>query len=319
MGSRALFGLPTAAAGASTRKLKLGIMTSIGAKDTLGLTKTLHAEAVRRAVFTTGPQKWTGSDDFIDHLQKHNRKIVLTIRNGGTSDYDPSYPPSDMKVYKATLRAILEEHRPKVAVIENEMSGSTMYTGTASQYLAQLEAAAEVVSEFSGIKLADGGLPGAVVRDMTYQHILTTAGVESAEDFARRATSTEDEYTRTINGSSYWAPIGHSFLDGFADAGADFVNFHWYETDGLGKVADFLEQHTGLKPISNEVGVRSKSDSEGQKRLLKQAKGKLLYFIQYSIDLIRRNDPARTVYALQDESLKLRPTGEVYKEFATGL
>ncbi|MGI9169250.1 MAG: hypothetical protein ACR2FH_03625, partial [Caulobacteraceae bacterium] len=52
-----------------------------------------------------------------------------------------------------------------------------------------------------------------------------------------------------------------TLVAGYAAAGADYVNFHWYEPDpiAMGQAVAYLQQASGLPAMSNEVGEHSLS------------------------------------------------------------
>jgi hypothetical protein len=57
---------------------------------------------------------------------------------------------------------------------------------------------------------------------------------------------------------------GRRLLRSYRAAGADFVNFHWYESDpeALREVVDSLRSQTGLPAVSNEMGQRTDDPSK---------------------------------------------------------
>lgn len=51
-------------------------------------------------------------------------------------------------------------------------------------------------------------------------------------------------------------------MAGYKQAGADFMNFHWYiaDTNALGEAATYLRTASGLPIMTNEVGQQKTMD-----------------------------------------------------------
>ena len=192
--------------------------------------------------------------------------------------------------------------------------------GTPDQYLAELAAACEV-AHARGILCTNGGLPGGKVIRMTYMNYWDQGRYAEAMDFAARVTASSEEYAYMLDPTKVdWvrnaSDEGHLFLDGYAAAGVDYVNFHWYETDARAfeEVGTFLADSTELPVITNEIGQRSDDPANISVHMQKILDLDLDYAIWFSLDK-NTGVTETSVLALQNKDESLRRHGEAYKAF----
>lgn len=262
--------------------------------------------------------KYSGSCPDCDAALNAGLKLILTVRNGGGRG-TPSFPPSDIAAYKATLEKVMQKYRPEVLVVENEEnSGKLFYSGTPAQYHDELSAACSV-SHRLGVKCANGGLVSSLTALLVIDDYLKNGQAAAAEDYFNRTIAGKfggQSFTAAVNSQEAKSQItkGKELLSGYKSAGADFINFHWYIADvqALGTAKEYLEKASGLPAMTNEIG-QQKNESPVQVTSIMQEiiNLKLPYAVWYSIDTPGFGE-AR---ALTESDGSLRPNGEAFEKF----
>lgn len=206
--------------------------------------------------------------------------LVLTLRNGSGSG--ASTPPKDLGAYQKAVGEILENYRPALIAVENEENLAASYSDgsasgvwdnpndsvdTAREYARQLNVACEEAQK-RNMKCANGGLTSDTAAILTWFQYMSLGQNDKACSYAKRALGDEkfckiktpaqvpDKPRKQIE-------LGRKLLTVYKNSPADYVNFHWYLQDAaaLGETADFLQQVTGKRAISNEMGQRAGEDS----------------------------------------------------------
>ena len=259
-----LLAAPSTSFAASTDHNPFGMMFSQASTRLAELATDLGASNVRRLVTLNS---WTGTCAGCGVFTDEGLDIVLTVRNSSSGSL-PSAPPPVLSAYKMRVGEVLDSVNPKVLVVENEETVAQYYTGNASQYHSMLAASCSEAHE-RGIKCTNGGLPNPNVILMTYFHYQDIGEDALADSYLRRAVLDDDEYnfnSNPYNETKLRSKVNGytAFLNGYADAGADYINFHWYRADAqaFAETVHYLEGATGLPAISNEVGQYVESASQ---------------------------------------------------------
>lgn len=241
-----------------------------------------------------------------DIARQAGLELVLTVRANGPS---ATSPPADLTAFEHALGAALDRYRPAVLVVENEENSALFYAGTPSEYLAELAAACRVAHE-RGIPCANGGLVSALVVLLVYDHYRSTQGVAASEAFADRAFTPEQRNVLGSPEAEAQIGKGKQLLAGYRAAGADYVNFHWYQPDAraLGEAVTFLRTSTGLPVISNEMGQFTDDPAQTTAVLDAAVRAGLPLVVWFGLD----GPKAR---GLVNPDGTLRPTGEAFKRF----
>jgi hypothetical protein len=205
--------------------------------------------------------EWNGTCLECDLALKAGLKLVLTVRANGRRQ--ATSPPGDLAAYRRTLGQVLDRYRPSLLVVENEENSALFYTGTPEKYAAELEAACQVAHE-KGVACTNGGLVSSLVALLVYHGYMGSGQKAKAEDFASR--SFVPEQRRLLGSARVREQIrkGKALLSAYRDAGADFVNFHWYIADprALEEAVAYLKAQTGLPVVTNEISQHSDDPDE---------------------------------------------------------
>jgi hypothetical protein len=180
-------------------------------------------------------------------------KILLNFNN---SEYKSKPVPfaSDLTKYQSDLKKLLSGFTtmPAVAVIENEESNLSYYSGTAQEYIKLLSTAIPVMHA-NGIKVANGGLTSTGLNYLVYQDFMNRGKVDSATAFQQR-THLAVKNAQTQNRGAFIDAL----LQAYTNMDLDYVNFHWKgtspDTQDLSAVINYLKKRTGKPIISNELG-----------------------------------------------------------------
>lgn len=310
--------LPTPAAARSIGVMlggeNWGTMTSV--RERISAARELGVNLFRPWDITLAD--WPEGKADAEAFAKAGFRLILTVRNNGRSGTPPtpSTPPGDLEAYKARLRDVLETLRPEVVVIETELGSKSYFRGTAEAYGRQLRAAVEVGRE-CGVKVTNGGFGGKMLTALVHEDYLRRRLPAEADSFARRAC-TEDQYRQLREPDEpkklrEMIAFGEALLAQYRRAGIDYLNFHWYNDDpeALEETSAFLERHTGLQPMINEIG-HSQQNPNGVKALLaKIVELGLPYAVWYSVT---RHDAT----PLQSSSKGWRDDGIAFRAFMRG-
>jgi hypothetical protein len=255
--------------------------------------------------------EWNGTCDECQPVHAAGLQFVLTIRN--TSNIlSPAGPLSDMSSYKRTVGQVIDAYKPALVVAENEENTPHYFTGTPQQYLGELKALCDVAHS-KGVKCANGGLLGESVAWVLYFHYLDSGQTQAAQAYAQRAFAQFQLAKLNQGGEAEGrqvADLTMSFLKGYKAAGADYVNFHWYVSNGdaMKETALYLEQLTGLTAVTNEMGQRDLDTSATESLLNGVVSAKLPIAVWFSSD-------SRLSKAFVNPDGSLRPTGEVFRSY----
>lgn len=192
-------------------------------------------------------------------------RLVLHAKSGPALASPPLTTDKAIADYQRQLGATLEATRPALLAVENEENYTGYYTGTAAQYLRQLNAAA-TVAHAQGIPVTDGGITSTMVALSTWKDLYDRGLDAEASDFATRAFADEawirrDLAVRPFKGLSR-PPAEASrqkaldLIAAFRTAPIDAVNFHWYIDDdrALEQTIEYLRRATGKPVVSTEMG-----------------------------------------------------------------
>lgn len=246
-------------------------------------------------------------------------KLVLTVRNGGGGG-TPSTPPSDYNLYRTNITKVLDTYRPALLVVENEENSQALfYSGTPAQYHTELSNAC-AVAHSKGYKCTNGGLVSNLVAHLVAEEYYVSGETDLAEDFYRRAIAGRDgadaTYARQRQNPQLAPQLqrGQQLLAGYKDAGADYVNFHWYvaDTKALEEAVKYLEQITGLPAMTNELGQQNNEDPAQVTAVMQKVQSlRLPYAIWFSQDT-QGFAGARSLF---NEDGTIRPNGQAFADF----
>ena len=263
--------------------------------------------------------KWNGSCAECDMVAAQGLKLILTVRNNGGSG-QPTSPPADLEAYKKKLESILDKYKPEILAVENEEnSQSLFYSGSPSQYHQELKTACEV-SHSRGIKCTNGGLVSSLVALLTANSYIEKGDNSKADDFIK-LTFRDDQYDKfqKAGGFSSKAIVdqvekGKELILGYKNAGADYMNFHWYiaDTKSLEEAVNFLEATSELNAMTNEVGQQRNEDPNQVTSVMQKIVDlKFTYAVWFSLD-VPGFGGARS---LLNPDGTLRPSGEAFRDF----
>jgi hypothetical protein len=252
---------------------------------------------------------WDGQCDECATVWDAGLDFILTIRN--TSDIKvAASPATDLDAYRDTVGEIIDVYDPALVVIEAEEDTPAFWSGTPEEYTEQLRAGCEAAHD-RGIPCANGGLLSGTIGYLVYQHYVDTGQLDQAQSFADRAFEDFQQRAARPGGEERIkerADHALSFLTTYRDAGADYVNFHWYQSDdaALEEVFTYLQELTGLPAISNEIGQRNDDPENTERVLIKIKELGMRIAVWYAAD-------ARLARGLADRDGTLRPTGEAFR------
>lgn len=256
---------------------------------------------------------WTSKKAIVcpqcDEAQKQGLKLIITIRTDGGSQ-TPSTPPTDMEKYKQFVGEALNKYKPELLVVENEENSQTIfYAGTAEQYLAELKASCEVAHAKS-IKCTNGGLVSSLIVLMVADNYEKTKGKAESDAYLKKAL-TPEKTVQLLSARNRESQItkGKSLLAGYLDAGADYVNFHWYAfPEAFTEALQYVELSSGLPALTNEVGQQNEDASQTTAIMQKIVDNRLPYAIWFSIRV-------NNAIPLQEANGTLNARGEAFKQF----
>jgi hypothetical protein len=239
-------------------------------------------------------------------------KVLLNFCSSGSSDGSLLPFVTDLVQYKIDLRNILNTFTvmPEVAVIENEESNRYYYSGTASEYIDQLNAAISVMHA-NGIKVANGGLTGGGLEFLVYQDLIDQGKEDSAEEFRKITHITPNNPDTQEKGI-----FTDSLLQAFNQTDVDYINFHWKcsspdETEALEDVINYLKKRCNKPIISNELGQLDTDPNTLLSMMQLCTDEHLPYILWYSPDehAGKRDAP------LQHSNAKLTSSGVAYQDY----
>lgn len=238
-------------------------------------------------------------------------KLVLTVRANGGGGYQPTSPPSDIAAYKQSIGAILDAFSPHILVVENEENSSLFYTGTPAEYGAELAAACEV-ARAAGVLCTNGGMVSKLAALLVYHHYKDSGDTAAADSFAKRAFEPAERGKIDGPQAMEQVAVGRDLLVAYGASGADFVNFHWYESDSpaLAEAVAFFRAGTGMPVMTNEIGQQNEQTPETViGHMTKILELGIPYAVWYSVV------GSPQAEALINEDGTLRSNGEAFQEF----
>jgi len=269
--------------------------------------KVLGARFVRpQAVLTAQPEP---SCPTCGRFQRAGFELVLTVRHTH-QPREPAHPPTDLGSYRRTVEAVVTRYRPALLVVENEEnSASLFYAGSPEEYASQLQVACRA-AHAHGVRCTNGGLVSRLTALLTYFHYRDLGQLGRAEDFARRVFPGPERRLVDSGQAAVQVDRGRRLLRSYRAAGADFVNFHWYESDpeALREVVDSLRSQTGLPAVSNEMGQRTDDPAQTVAVMEQVVKSGLPVAVWFAMD----GPQAR---GLVDPTGRLRATGLAFQGF----
>ncbi|TKK70154.1 hypothetical protein FC093_05210 [Ilyomonas limi] len=238
-------------------------------------------------------------------------KVLLNFVTPNSSDGSLLPFVSDLVQYQIDLNNILNTFTvmPEVAVIENEEGNRFYYSGTASEYIDQLNAAI-LVMHARGIKVANGGLGGGL-EYLVYQDLLDQGKEDAAEEF-RKITHVTPNNPHTQEKGAFVDEL----LTNYATMDLDYVNFHWKcsspdDVEALEDAINYLKKRCNKPIISNELGQFDKDPNTLLEMMQLCTDAKMPYVLWYSPD----ENAGKRDTPLQHNDATLTRTGVAYQGF----
>ena len=237
-------------------------------------------------------------------------KILLHFNSPGQGNKTVPFR-TDTVQYKKDLLAILKTFtvKPVVAMIENEESNRFYYSGSAKDYIMQLQAGITVMHNH-GIKVANGGITNQGLNLLVYNDLLKQDKTDSAEQF-KNLTHTQPDSASTQNRAAFIDTL----LKNYRNMNIDFVNFHWKDsfpsTQALNQAINYLRKRTQKKVFSTEIGALIANPTTVTTHVQLCTDQHFPYIIWYSPDtsLHLRGTP------LQNPDATLTASGYAYQSF----
>lgn len=242
-------------------------------------------------------------------------RLILTVRNGGGRG-TPSAPPANEQAYLNSTGRILDTYKPAVLVVENEENSMELfYSGTPAEYHRELTIACNLAHR-KNIKCTNGGLVNSLVIGLVYDDYVQKGEKKQADAFLKKALAPEKirEFQSQQDKIAMQLSRGKELLTGYKEAGADYVNFHWYSDspEALAEVKAYMERMTGLPAISNEMGQQQNTDPAQVTAIMqKVVELKLQIAVWYSIDTVTHGEAK----GLTDRNGNLRENGIAFQQF----
>lgn len=154
-----------------------------------------------------------------------------------------------------------------VYILQNEELNPSFNKFTAAQYVQMLQAAAGVMHPH-GLKIANGGIYGTPMYQLTFKFLHDTYGVAVADEFALNAKLTTSQKKQALGTPTTKMKDMQTVIDG-VKLYCDFINAHHYIDPKKGitsqavwpQVKSYLEMYTGKPCITNETCIRNSDDS----------------------------------------------------------
>lgn len=209
----------------------------------------------------------------------------------------------DITAYQSKIGAIVDslDILPEIVVIENEPTNTEFYDGEPKEYVMQLRKACNVLRPL-GIKVADGGI---TMPPLLYLYAQSLPEDQKREVMLRNKLGGD----RLMQSATFTDAL----LKSIANIQTDYVNFHWYHSEGdswedlLGCI-NYLKQRTGKPVITNEIGQFT-TNPEDTRMIVSIAKSTELHYCSfYSAKDATKSKP------LHNPDGTLTPLGEAYRD-----
>lgn len=286
-----------------------------------------EANALHVKVLRAGDADLTTPSTRIEQLSGDGFQVVLTIRNhpppgpvGGVTP--PITTDAQAEQFRSELDAYLNRYRPTLLMVENEQLNISYFSGTASEYLRELNIAVEV-AHHHGIPVTDGGITRPPLALMTWDDLRSRGLQDQADDYARRVFGEPQDhgilvdllrkpFTGITNDRlrTAWEQA-KVLVPGLRNSAVDYADFHWYGVDAtsLGQSIAYLKAATGKPVVTTEIGQHTEDPAGVQSFLETVTAARLPYVIWFDLD----GDPA---VALHNPDYTLRPSGTTFARFA---
>lgn len=233
--------------------------------------------------------------------------------NFNTSDNanGPSPFVSNIRKYKQDLKNIIAlcAVKPVVAVIENEESNRYYYSGTAQEYIRQLNAAIGVMHN-NGIKVTNGGITSQGLNYLVYQDFMNQGKTDSASYFKSLTRIAVKDPATQERGAFI-----DELLTNYYTMKIDYINFHWKgespNTEALRMAINYLKKRSNKPIITNEIG-QFDTDSNTLLAMMKLCTDQAFpYILWYSPSMVQN----KKATPLQYDDAVLTNTGVAYQGY----
>ena len=260
-------------------------------------------------------------------------KTVLTALNHPVPDgtgHNPVAPPvtpEELATYRTQLGAKLDAvAAPSVVQVENEENAAEFFSGTMTQYRAELDAAIEV-AHARGVTVTDGAITSNPLAMLVWKDYKDRGLDVEADNFAARAF--KDPADAWILRDLRKVPFtglsrqnlqiawdkATELVPLLATSNVDFVNFHWYIDDdqALKEAVDYLRRATAKPVVTTEIGQYNTTPSVVTGHLGKMVEAlHLPLVIWFDFD----GQPALGLHDTATPGVP-RPNGAAFKDYVT--
>lgn len=202
----------------------------------------------------------------VNQIQTAGLKVAMTYNWRKVTDVAPFPTGADLTRDTTTADSLYQITKPDLTSIENEEGNSAYHKGTVTDYLAELHANAIVAHRYH-IPISNGGTTNGAIFSFR-------------QDYYDRGKADSAHWIDTTLGLNPNTSASYSLqqvawnktlLLNIKAAGADYVNFHWYEwpiaadisithTSGiLPELIKYMQRVSGLPVITTEAGCRNSS------------------------------------------------------------
>lgn len=219
--------------------------------------------------------------DDCDRAHAAGLKLVVVVRNSDSDKASGSV--NDISKFRQRISELAAKYKPEVLVVEAEPDDKRSFAGTPQEFATELRVACEVAHSLD-IKCAPGGISSRtfatfVASEMWKSDTLQAAGfavgIELVRSHSREPfnimgkkigggaktpeqAAMEKATQKFLDEHNAEIERAREMLQAAAIAGADYVNFHWYELkpDYLPDVISVLNRLVHKPVMSDSVGQR---------------------------------------------------------------
>ncbi len=222
--------------------------------------------------------------DDCEAARKAGLKLGLVVRNSDSAG-KASTPVTGLEDFKKRIRAVVEQEKPGLLVVEDEPENPKNFSGDDTQFLAELQTACEVAHEMK-ILCANGGFSSLDTANLVIADKMGRDEVSGAKfavstevvRYSRPGSFNVNVFSKSVGKGSSGDDEGvkatkeylakhkteidraKAFFQAVIKSGADRLNFHWYEVqpDNVTRVTDALYEMTDqkMKLMSDELADR---------------------------------------------------------------